>query len=434
MPILITRLGIFNTTNNRGDGDTIDIVASGGNSGSSNYEQHHYHHQQQLPPTPTLPSQTATTTKRPLAATKGRLQQQLVAAQTQSQAAASLGICQVYTGSTCENYLKNEYVFVTPNITIEELEARLTAAWSVIRDSKDMNANCRVYALPSLCYSVLPICKTPELSNHQYFAKLALHQQTPQPRAKNTKKEKKHRRKGSKSPDTESYVKRRKRNFDGGKWSKQMNYVQTDQESTGDTTNGYVPPTRNTENLQRLCRKDCELLELELCSKEYAIAKRHPTIGQKLPLEECEELKEDAVCSRTGIDIDVNPEQNCFWDKGTGYRGVTNVTRTGRECLKWARTMREIADLPELAGHNFCRNPRGMEEQPFCYIDRTKTIDFCNIPKCAERMWLYIIMGTLISGLSLFLLVVIFCCRKCKTKGVSNIQSVSDDRCSFSKL
>lgn len=358
-----------------------------------------------------------TTTKRSLSLTTTSKERQMQLSPTTT---TNLGICQVYTGSTCGNYLKNNYVFVSPNITIEELESRLQAAWSVIRDSKDMNANCRIYALPSLCYSVLPICLTPELSNHQYFAKLAMFQA---PSKKGSKKDKKHRRKGSKAPEVDAgHVFRRKRNFEN-KFGKQRNFLQ-DNFDHQSGSGGYETPTRNTENLQRLCRKDCELLELELCSKEYAIAKRHPTIGQKLPLEECEELREDATCSRTGIDIDVNSEQNCFWDKGTGYRGVTNVTKTGKECMKWARTMREIADLPELAGHNYCRNPRGMEEQPWCYIDRAKNVELCNIPKCAEKMWLYIIMGTLISGLSLFLIVVILCCRKCKTKSVSNIQSV----------
>lgn len=32
--------------------------------------------------------------------------------------------------------------------------------------------------------------------------------------------------------------------------------------------------------LQRICKEDCILLETELCSREYAIAKRHPIISK----------------------------------------------------------------------------------------------------------------------------------------------------------
>lgn len=323
---------------------------------------------------------------------------------------------------------------------MEELEERLRNAWTVIRESKDMNPNCRGYALPSLCISILPICNTPELTNHQYFAKIALNkatigsssvqtQQNTGGGKKGQRKEKKHRKNKNTKPtepqdtfDPNAGTIRDRRAIDNKRY---RSYVQELSEMTDFTTSTYEPPTRNTENLRRLCKKDCELLELELCSKEYAIAKRHPTIGQKLPLEICDELKEDAICSHTGIDIQADPYQSCYWDTGTGYRGMVNVSKSGKECFKWNKIMRELADTPEVAGHNFCRNPKGQETQPWCYIDKQKTIEFCNIPKCAEKMWLYIIVGTLVSGLSLFLLVVILCCRKCKTKGVSNIQNVS---------
>lgn len=146
------------------------------------------------------------------------------------------------------------------------------------------------------------------------------------------------------------------------------------------TTISTYPPTRDSENVRRICRNDCELLENELCQMEYGIAKRHPTIGQKLPLEDCFNLpiiheniksyssngntvsvisnnfdKPQNDCSKLGIVIDVDETENCYWENGAGYRGATAVSANGNTCLKWARLMKEISDYPELAGQNFCR-------------------------------------------------------------------------------
>lgn len=66
-----------------------------------------------------------------------------------------------------------------------------------------------------------------------------------------------------------------------------------------------------TKWLQRICKKECLLLENELCSKEYSIAKRHPLIGPVLELEECENLPENAEnngwsCLKLGVESTTN--------------------------------------------------------------------------------------------------------------------------------
>lgn len=69
-------------------------------------------------------------------------------------------------------------------MSLDSLEDNLKAAYyGVIKESKDMNPNCRGYALPSLCYSVLPICKTPEKTNHQYFRNIAVEKEKERLRA-----------------------------------------------------------------------------------------------------------------------------------------------------------------------------------------------------------------------------------------------------------
>ncbi|XP_055613922.1 tyrosine-protein kinase transmembrane receptor Ror-like, partial [Uranotaenia lowii] len=214
---------------------------------------------------------------------------------------------------------------------------------------------------------------------------------------------------------------------------------------TGNANNKKnYPPTRNTENLRRICRNDCELLENELCQTEYAIAKRHPTIGQKLPLEECDDLplqnsvdgtilngidklgsSADMECMRLGIKMDIVPEDDCFWENGYSYRGILDTSETGKPCLRWSKLMREISNYPELAGHNYCRNPGGEQASPWCYVDLKKTMEFCTITRCSDRMWMYIIAGFIVFSATIVVAITIVCCRKYRKHGVSNIQNIN---------
>jgi hypothetical protein len=71
--------------------------------------------------------------------------------------------------------------------------------------------------------------------------------------------------------------------------------------------------------LRKICRKECEMLENDLCRKEYAIAKRHPEIGRQVPLVECSDLPEEdtpeaADCMSIGISTENNVQESkrCF--------------------------------------------------------------------------------------------------------------------------
>lgn len=363
------------------------------------------------------------------------------------------------------------------------------AYYGVIKESKDMNPNCRGYALPSLCYSVLPICRTPEMTNHQYFLHRAIElekervkllelQKTsttttttttsttltttteksstegpisslstialntivaanveplatiesnmsnstiifntnstnsinitevpnlststlstsidrPKPKKQQKSREKKNRKHNNNNNSNQqqqsqnvqiddtirsSAPKRTRRHFNTKNLIEDtqnslksihksiMNAMSmplsTDYLRITETIQYQYPPTRSSENLRRICRKECELLENELCQKEYAIAKRHPAIGGMLPLEDCHNLPEQKEsggkdeCSTLGIAIDVDETEECYWENGSKYRGIIAVSQSGKPCLTWARLMKEIADYPELAGQNYCR-------------------------------------------------------------------------------
>lgn len=203
-----------------------------------------------------------------------------------------------------------------------------------------MQHHCSNYALPSLCFSVLPICRTPDVTNSKF-------------------------RKALKEEQRENNMKRRKRK--NKTKTTTTTTLATVIEDLYDLTIEPmaqveekpivgINPSRNTENLRRICRTECELLENELCQKEYAIAKRHPTIGQKLNLETCTDLPiAGGDCLTLGIGIDATPNETCYQEMGMRYRGTKSISASGRLCLRWSAVFKDLSLYPELAGHNFCR-------------------------------------------------------------------------------
>lgn len=86
-------------------------------------------------------------------------------------------------------------------------------------------------------------------------------------------------------------------------------------QSYGDTRSAG----RNEINrkLRRICREECEMLENELCRKEYAIAKRHPLIGHQVPLVECSDLPLEGTteahdCLTLGLSAANNVQESMY--------------------------------------------------------------------------------------------------------------------------
>ncbi|XP_059220270.1 tyrosine-protein kinase transmembrane receptor Ror isoform X2 [Stomoxys calcitrans] len=282
-----------------------------------------------------------------------------------------------------------------------------------------MNQNCRIYALPSLCYSTLPLCRTPERTNMLYFSNRAIHKE------------------GKSSKNVSSDVDGRKNHILYKRHKRFMDKTALElklvlKRKTLMTDNGevpsYYPPTKETENLKRICREECEILENELCQREYAIAKRHPVIGQKLPLEECSRLPRHTDCSSLGIVIDVDKTQTCYWDDGSSYRGTLAISASGKSCLRWSWLMKEISDFPELVGQNYCRNPGGVEKEPWCFVGEKsfeKNVELCDIPKCSDNLWMYI--STTIATIACLLLIytILFISRRRRCNEMTSIQNIN---------
>lgn len=174
-----------------------------------------------------------------------------------------------------------------------------------------------------------------------------------------------------------------------------------------------------------VCRDECELLEHSVCRMEYTIAKRHPLIGQQNLLPSCEDLApvgspESASCLRLGVapkEVEnVNKEENCYLHNGEDYRGTAAETISGLPCQPWTHQIlfSRIAEYPEIVGgHNYCRNPGGKENQPWCYTSGPYvTKEMCNIPKCVDYLWLYILLPSIAMMALIGLLLGVVCFRR----------------------
>merc|ERR1719310_2568808 len=75
-------------------------------------------------------------------------------------------------------------------------------------------------------------------------------------------------------------------------------------------------------------------------------------------------------------------------DKGETYRGLVTSTISGRTCQKWLDNKphepgMEPSDENGVGNHNFCRNPDGFEEKPWCFtLDHATEKEVCDIPLC----------------------------------------------------
>ncbi|XP_077273107.1 tyrosine-protein kinase transmembrane receptor Ror isoform X3 [Temnothorax americanus] len=333
------------------------------------------------------------------------------------------GTCEVYIGKTCAQFVGNQSVYIIHPMTQKMLEEKLMKAFQVINFSNELSSNCEGYAKPSLCYSAFPICRDPSNTQKPKNAEAS----TQLFNLLNSKQD--DFLDDGDRDDTDDFsrlhsVPKRSPtlgpifdimpNEDGKSSNKKII-----NQSYGDTR----ASSRNEINrkLRRICREECEMLENELCRKEYAIAKRHPLIGHQVPLVECSDLPLEGTteardCLTLGLSVANNVQENdyCYWGSGKSYRGIVKTSVSGRPCLRWFYHFNlPISDYPELAGrHSYCRNPGGKEIQPWCYVDVNNRMqkEFCNIPKCVENLWIYAVVGFVLTGGFVIILICYCCC------------------------
>ncbi|XP_034827249.1 tyrosine-protein kinase transmembrane receptor Ror [Maniola hyperantus] len=285
-------------------------------------------------------------------------------------------ICQEYVGKVCSSHLKGQFVYIPYDTSQRALEEKLFKAFQVTKYSNDISSHCEQYAIPSLCYSTFPICRNPIVTNENFFKE-----------AREVFNILQRANKLSIKTDLEDLPVVIFKNIPQDLQS----HLKLNRNVTDLFNFRY-----NSTILRRVCKRDCEILENELCQTEYAIAKRHPHIGQQLTLEECQDLPEDDLdCLKIGIGTLMVSDDECYWENGSGYLGRVNVSSNGMPCIEWSKQLYvKVSDYPELSGrHSYCRNPGGIKSQPWCIIDNDgKTDQMCDIPKCAHKIWIYIVV------------------------------------------
>ncbi|VDI01372.1 Hypothetical predicted protein, partial [Mytilus galloprovincialis] len=142
---------------------------------------------------------------------------------------------------------------------------------------------------------------------------------------------------------------------------------------------------------RKVCRDECEMLEGNICKKEYVIGRHHPMIGEGF-LPKCYDLPprgtpEGDKCK--GINVPIDPTQRpevhtCYGGNGRKYKGSINHSRSGRPCMNWKNNPHfKGSEYPDLGNHHLCRNPNGTYTGPWCYTDLSyHHTELCDIPKC----------------------------------------------------
>ncbi|XP_043267046.1 tyrosine-protein kinase transmembrane receptor Ror isoform X2 [Venturia canescens] len=345
------------------------------------------------------------------------------------------GVCELYTGKICEQFVGNKSIYVPHPMTQKTLEDKLVQAFQVISFSNEVSPNCQAYAKPSLCYSAFPICRDPPIgqkpknseASTQLFNLLNSNQAESSDDFENEDNSDEIARPGrilrKRSPQ---YTPRAEFTLD--KDGKIPTGKMISQSYGNPNSAKRILLNRK---LRRICRQECEMLENELCQTEYAIAKRHPLIGQ-VPLVECSDLplddsKEASDCLTLGISTHNNVRKNdlCYGN-GASYLGVVKTSFSGRSCLLWTSQYLRAEDRRELAGRlSYCSNPGDPTSQPWCYVNINNKAqkEHCNIPICVkvENLWIYGVVGCVLTGGFIIVLVFFCCCyRSRKSRGQSN--------------
>ncbi|XP_054451490.1 plasminogen [Pteronotus mesoamericanus] len=111
-------------------------------------------------------------------------------------------------------------------------------------------------------------------------------------------------------------------------------------------------------------------------------------------LKKCSETQQSVppIPPQTQVLSTVGPKADCRFGNGKGYRGKKATTAAGTRCQDWAaqtphahRSFTPKSNPNAGLEKNYCRNPDGDDNGPWCYtMDPKKLFDYCDIPHCVS--------------------------------------------------
>lgn len=259
------------------------------------------------------------------------------------------GTCEVYTGSACDQYLKERKVFIDPDMNQEQIEKLVIQSLTVLGNKANkVSQKCKEQAYPAICYFMFPPC-------------------------------------------------------------------------------------RQADDIEYLCREDCEATKFDLCGKELESTSVNAELKELFRSVDCSFLK-STKC--TSLDLPISP--TCFNKTGSNYIGRVSRTISGKSCLPWPSFLtknddRFIQNSRLLGQHNFCRNPDDSLDQPWCFINKGYTIkekckmDLCVEPKSDTKNLAPIIIPSICVPFIIGCIVFAVCfCRKNTAKRTKGLNSNGD--------
>ena len=77
---------------------------------------------------------------------------------------------------------------------------------------------------------------------------------------------------------------------------------------------------------------------------------------------------------------------DCYNDTGLAYNGTLNLAENGNTCILWNSIPALRSKIYSNLIKNYCRNPQGYGERPWCYTDaQSRDWSYCHIEKCGKH-------------------------------------------------